>query len=96
MANDTSPIPCKIREILFKYRATPLLNGKTPSEQYLGRQIRTKIYALKPSKLGKSSTIKDTVRQLSEGDRVQARYYSSNKQSWKLGIILKKLGRLHC
>lgn len=43
--------------------------------------------------MGKLSTPRGSVRDLSEGDRVQARYYTSNKQSWKLGIIPKKLGR---
>lgn len=95
MANDSSPISTKIRDILFKYRATPLRNGKTPSEQYLGRQIRIKLDALKPSQLGKSTPSQGMVRQLCEGERVQARYYTSNKPSWKLGIVLKKLGILH-
>ena len=37
------------RANLFKYRAAPLRSGKSPSEMYLGRQIRTKLNALKSS-----------------------------------------------
>lgn len=95
MSADFSPMPKKIRDILFKYRATPLINGKTPSEQYLGRQIRIRLDALKLSSLCKTFTALETVRELSEGDRVQARYYTSNTQSWKLGVIIKRVGRLH-
>lgn len=29
------------------------------------------------------------------GERVQARYYSNNRQQWKLGKILQKHGQLH-
>lgn len=95
MSSDTSAISIKLREILFKYRATPLQNGKTPSEQYLGRQIRTKLDTLKPKHLEKSTAPEISVRQLSEGDRVQSRCYTSNKSSWKYGVVVKKLGRLH-
>ncbi|XP_058983670.1 uncharacterized protein K02A2.6-like [Musca domestica] len=95
MAEDPSPISKKVREILFKYRATPLRNGKSPSEMYLGRQIRIRLDALKPSKLTQSSTPQCPVRKLSEGDRVQVRYYTPNKPVWKFGIISKKLGNLH-
>lgn len=34
-------------------------------------------------------------RQLVEGERVQARYYATNKAIWKFGRITKKLGNLH-
>lgn len=94
MAEDPSPISKKVRGILFKYRATPLRNGKTPSEMYLGRQIRVQLDALKPSKLSKAPTQQDPAREFSEGDRVMARYYTANKPTWKLGIVIKKLGRL--
>lgn len=69
MSDDPLSIPKKIQEILFRYRATPIIDKNAINE-----------------------TI---VRQLSEGDRVQARYYSTNKSSWKIGTIIKKLGKLH-
>ena len=91
MVNDSSSISKKIREILFRNTATILHNGKTPLEMYIGRQIRTKLYTHKPSNLGKSSLLQGKVRNLSEGDRVRALYYSFHKLLWKLGVILKKL-----
>lgn len=33
----------KILKILFRYRATPLTNGKSPEEKYSNRQIRMKL-----------------------------------------------------
>lgn len=95
MSNENLPIKIKIREIMFKYRATPLQNGKTPAEQYLGRQIRMRLDALKPTNLKKSTGPCTSARQLSVGERVQARYYTSNKPLWKLGVVVKKLGHLH-
>lgn len=85
----------KIQEILFRYRATPLNNGKTPAEQYLQRQIRIQLDALKPTKFKSTSIPVRTARQLSVGERIQARYYSNNKPQWKLGMIIKKFGQLH-
>lgn len=88
-------MPKKLREILFKYCVTPLQSGKPPSEQYLGRQLRTKLDALKPPRTEKSSVSESSTRQLSEGDRVQSRSYATNKLSWKYGVVVKKLGQLH-
>ncbi|KAJ8887980.1 hypothetical protein PR048_007465 [Dryococelus australis] len=35
ISNHVKPIRQKVREIIFRYRATPLSNGKSPAEQYL-------------------------------------------------------------
>ncbi|XP_054274675.1 uncharacterized protein LOC128994282 [Macrosteles quadrilineatus] len=85
----------KVRVILFRYRATPLASGKTPSELFLNRQIRIKLYALKPPKHQKSSIRHTKARQYKVGDRVQARNYSNNKNLWKPGTIIKMYGLLH-
>ncbi|KAJ8871531.1 hypothetical protein PR048_027853 [Dryococelus australis] len=37
MSNQSIPIRQKVREILFRYQATPLSEGKSPAEQYLNR-----------------------------------------------------------
>lgn len=95
MENEAMPIQEKVQEILFRYRATPLKNNKTPSEQYLGRQIRIRLDAFKPVKFSKTQFPTDMARQLVEGERVQARYYANNKANWKFGTITKKLGNLH-
>ncbi|KAJ8869813.1 hypothetical protein PR048_028822 [Dryococelus australis] len=39
MSNQNMHIHQKVREILFRYQATPLNNGKSLAEQYLNRQI---------------------------------------------------------
>lgn len=36
MSGEHSSIPDKLREILFRFRATPLQSGRTPAELYLG------------------------------------------------------------
>lgn len=95
MEDEKIPIREKVQEILFKYRATPLINNKTPSEQYLGRQIRIRLDAFKPAKFKETQFPTCMSRQLVEGERVQARYYATNKAMWKLGTITKKLGNLH-
>jgi len=94
MANELS-MRQKIREILFRYRATPLINGKTPAEQYLQRQIRIQLDALKPIKFQKTTVPTQPARQLSVGERVQARYYGNNKKQWKLGTFKRKFDQLH-
>ena len=78
MENET----LSIQEILFRYRATPLINIRTPSEQYLGRQIRIRLNALKPVKFNKTKFSTSMARQLVEVERVQARYYTNNKATW--------------
>lgn len=37
MANENLPIQAKIQKILFKYRATPLVDNESPAEKYLNR-----------------------------------------------------------
>lgn len=95
--NENAPMEIKINEILYKYRSTPLASGKTPSELYLGRNIRTKLDSLKPpkEKLGKIEPRKEKVRNLNENDRVQARWYHNNKNTWRFGKIIKRFGNLH-
>lgn len=85
----------KLREILFRYRATPLASVKTPSELFLNRHIRIKLDALKPPRIQKTSIRGTTARQLKVGDRVLARYYSNNKNLWKPRTIIKKYRLLH-
>ncbi|XP_036329398.1 uncharacterized protein K02A2.6-like [Rhagoletis pomonella] len=96
MTDDPRPMRKKLREILFRYRSTPLKCGNTPAELYLGRQIRIQLDTLKSPKVDSQRTVqRHDVRQLKEGERVQTRYYINNKKSWKFGTIIKKLGHLH-
>ncbi|KAJ8884217.1 hypothetical protein PR048_016074 [Dryococelus australis] len=95
MSNQNMNIHQKVREILFRYRATPLSNGKSPKEQYLNRQIRIQLDAMRRIKFHESPDPTQPARQFSEGERVSARYYSNNKTHRKYGKVLKKLGQLH-
>ncbi|XP_046810023.1 uncharacterized protein K02A2.6-like [Lucilia cuprina] len=94
MSSESSSTQEKIRDILLKYRTTPLKNGKTPSELFLGRPIRSRLDILKPPKIQGNQQDHIPSRQLRVGKRVQARYYTPNKSLWKLGIIVRKMGRL--
>lgn len=94
MEHDPSTITSKLDNILFRFRATPLQCGKSPSELYLNRQIRTRLDLLFPSHTNKESIQDLDTKQLSVGDRVQSRGYGG-VQRWKLGTITEKLGQLH-
>lgn len=77
----------------MKYRATPLEDGKSPAELFLNRSIRIKLDVVFPTKLQPQKSISSNrVRPFNVGDRVNARYYSNNKNRWKPGVIEKKLG----
>jgi len=85
----------KVREILFRYRATPLACGKSPAELYLHRTIRINLDALKPFKYTTNYQKIPGTRSLTVGERVQARYYSNLKPTWKFGTVIEKYGQLH-
>lgn len=102
MTSSKLPLHRKIQEILMRYRATPLACGKSPSELYLNRKLRIKLDLLKPPPLPQTSETTPAsfsipkYRQLSVGDRIQAKWYpSTGKQTWRLGTIIQKLGKLH-
>lgn len=94
MVNDILPLNIKIQEILFRYRATPLANGQTPSQLYLGRDLRIKLDAMRPVKEIKSTLRSPVVRNISVGDRVQVRWFGKNKPIWKFGTVKSKFGQL--
>ncbi|CAA9997840.1 unnamed protein product [Nesidiocoris tenuis] len=97
MENSPGTLQNKVREIIFRYRATPLQCGKTPAELYLHRNIRCQLDAFKPPKLQNKRVTFDLPpsRIFKIGDRVQVRWYTSNKDTWKFGRITQKFGNLH-
>lgn len=95
MTGSPLPIKEKLREILFRYRATPLADNQSPAEKFLKRKIRISLDALRPTQHTRNSAPIKVARQLRVGDRVLARYYQPNKQLWQLGTILEKFGQLH-
>ncbi|KAJ8894330.1 hypothetical protein PR048_006952 [Dryococelus australis] len=90
MSNQNMPFRQKVLEILFRYWSTPLSNGKSPAEQYLNRQIRIQLDAMRSIKFHESPATQPA-RRFSEGERVSARYYSNDKAFWECGKVLKKL-----
>ena len=79
MEEDNSPLNIKVQEILLRYRATPLVKGKIPSQLYLGRDLKIKLDAIRPIQHQKATVSMPVVRQFSVGDRVQIRGYEKNK-----------------
>lgn len=92
---DKVSLKIKLYAILMQYRATPLSSGKTPSEQFLNRNIRTKLDLLKPV-LSDKNRAKQPVwnSSISVGGRVQVRNYSGSTL-WNYGTVVKQLGKVH-
>lgn len=100
MKSENGSMQSKIQEILFLYRATPLRCDKIPAELYLGRQIRTRLDLLRPSKPPDSKkysclSLRSCLRSFSVGDRVLVKMFTSGKDTWKLGVIFETFGKLH-
>ncbi|XP_046391594.1 uncharacterized protein K02A2.6-like [Ischnura elegans] len=96
-ADDPTPLTTKLRDIMFRYRATPLASGRTPAELYLKRRIRTRLDALLPNCKAFVPTkhTNSRIRSLQLGERVQVKIYAGIHHSWQFGIVLKKLGNCH-
>jgi hypothetical protein len=95
MANAPFSMHAKVREILFRYRATPLSNDKPPAEVYLQRNIRIQLDAIRPMKHVENTDHTVKSRQLSVGESMQTRCHIRNQAVWKLGTITQKFGKLH-
>ncbi|GBN72931.1 hypothetical protein AVEN_262308-1 [Araneus ventricosus] len=96
MSTENLPIHLKVQRIFFRYRATPLANGKSPAEMYLKRHIRIKLDAMFPHyEMASEQKIKPRTRIIKEGERVRTKFFVNNKPNWKLGVITQQLGHLH-
>lgn len=82
--------------MLLQYRKMPHATmGIPPPVLMLGRQIRSRLDLMLPSRSKQINTNKQTGGLfLREGDRVSGRNYNS-KEKWKFGKIIKRLGKLH-
>lgn len=85
------PIPKLVRNILLRYRATPLNSGKSPAELYLQRQLRIQLDVLRPLNLPHSAPKSPVKRNFIVGERVLARF----NDKWQPGKITTRLGSLH-
>jgi hypothetical protein len=95
VANEPSSMHARVREILFRYRATPFSNNITPAEIYMQRNIHIQLDAIWPRKHVQNTAHAVTSRQLGVGERMQTRCYTKNQAVWKLGTIIQKFGKLH-
>ncbi|XP_023222220.1 uncharacterized protein K02A2.6-like [Centruroides sculpturatus] len=97
MKHETGTLHQKLHELLFRYRATPLSNGKSPAENLLGHTIRTKLDLLKPQAQASERNITEQPKFYKfyrVGDRVQSRNYTTSGP-WKYGIVAERLGHVH-
>lgn len=79
----------RLEAILFRYRATPLSCGKTPSELLLGYVLRSRI-DLTPATQNLISSRKAIY---SPDDPVWIRDYRPNSPKWQAATVHKMLGR---
>ncbi|XP_044756882.1 uncharacterized protein LOC123315298 [Coccinella septempunctata] len=94
MSEEPGTLRDKLNAFLFKYRSTPLNNGKTPAELHMNRKLRTRLHLIQPPIDNTDTQETFPVRKFYPGSRVQARNYSG-PEMWKFGTVIKKLGRLH-
>ncbi|GBN29578.1 Uncharacterized protein K02A2.6 [Araneus ventricosus] len=96
MTSENLSIHLKVQRIHFRYRATPLTNGKSPAEMYLNQKIQIKLDAMFPHYEMKSEQkIKPRTRMIQVGERVRTKFFVNNQLNWKLGVVTQKLGHLH-
>ncbi|KAK4885109.1 hypothetical protein RN001_001380 [Aquatica leii] len=95
MSNEKLPLSVKLQTIMLRYRATPLIDGKSPAENYLHRKIRIRLDSILPYFENNTNSTTPSVRSLQEGERVLAKFFSNNKVIWKPGTVMKKFGKLH-
>ena len=88
--------PSKMQEMiddfLWGYRSTPRDNGKTPSELFLGWNIRTRLDLIKPEV--KTTVKSESVckRNFECNDKVLVKNERRGKDKWIPGVVVKVLG----
>ena len=96
MSSENIPMNIKVQKIVFRYRATPLANGKSPDELYLNRHFRIKLNSILPYYEKKSNQkIKPYTRKIQVRECVRTKFFLNNKPVWKLGVVMRKLRHLH-
>lgn len=75
--------------LLFTYRTTPGVNGKSPSELLHGRQPRTALSLLRPTT---AENRIDGEPRFKVGDTVHVKFFSGSP--WEIGIVKKVRGRM--
>jgi len=91
-------VKTSIQKFLFHYRITPIPELKqSPAEIMFGRKLRNRLDLIFPKELElKKGLLKyDGARNFEIGDRIAAREYLNKDLKWRVGIVYKKLGKLH-
>ena len=103
MSEEERSLIQKLPRFLLTYRSTPhSVTGCTPSELFLGRQLKTKLSSLQPNVstqvLDKQAAQKQHYdarvesRSFTTGDAVWARDYRREGHNWVPGTIVKQSG----
>ncbi|XP_063825507.1 uncharacterized protein K02A2.6-like [Ostrinia nubilalis] len=94
-ANDNN-IHEKLNHFLHQYRITPhTTTKKSPADLLFSYKVRSRLSLLLPKpNVNNGQNNYNVLRKLQVGDRVIARNYS-DREKWKFGTILNKLGSLH-
>ena len=103
MSEEERSLIQKLSRFLLTYRSTPhSVTGCTPSELFLGRQLKTKLSSLQPNVstqvLDKQAAQKQHYdahvesRSFTTGDAVWARDYRREGHKWVPGTIVKQSG----
>lgn len=98
--NDSGDLHVKLQRFLMQYRKLPNEStGKSPAEQMLKFNLRSRIDLIKPmDKVINYNNNNQSIRSIREyrsGDRVQIRHYQNKMCKWKFGKIIEKVGLLH-
>jgi hypothetical protein len=91
-ANESFSMHAKVWEIIFRYRATPLSNNKTPAEMYPQRNIGIQLDAIRPMKHVQNTDHAVRSRQLSVGRGCKLDATSKTKQYGSWVKLSKNLG----
>lgn len=90
----------KLRTFLTQYRRTPhSITGVSPSWVLFGHDLRTRLDAVVRPEFAETPEEGEKplegTREITVGDKVIARNYSSKEKKWKAGVVKRKLGKLH-
>ena len=87
---DSLNIERKLQDFLQAYHATPSAKtGKTPSELFIGRRIRTKLDLLRPENLRVKCSLTEK-RRFSNGERVFVKNFRG-RSKWLSGKIIRQI-----
>lgn len=88
--SSTAPLHSLVRNVLLRYRATPLNSGRSPAENYMNCRLQIQLDALRPLHQTRSSD-PPAKQNFLVGERVLARM----GDKWEPAKIKRRLDHLH-